>query len=68
MHMTSHLSMILYLLLQRIGLLRREKSVLVDYRKAQRMLGWTPRHRPMLDEVELYFSLWKARQSNTIPK
>jgi len=49
-------------------MLRREKSVLVDYRKAQRILGWTPRHRPMLDEAELYFSHWKALHNVTISK
>jgi len=38
------------------------KIVFVDYRKATRLLGWSPRHRPMLDEVHLYYRHWKAMQ------
>jgi len=40
------------------------RTVFVDYRKANRILGWVPNHRPLLDEVQLYFDSWKAKQTN----
>jgi len=40
------------------------KTVFVDYRKANRLLGWVPNHRPLLDEVQTYYDSWKAKQKN----
>lgn len=34
----------------------------VDSSKAGRLLGWQPRHRGFLDEVDTYFQSWKAAQ------
>ncbi len=34
----------------------------VDDRKAYHLLGWQPRHRGFVDEVETYFESWKAFQ------
>jgi len=39
-----------------------QKTVLVDYRKASRILGWQPRHLLLLDEVETYYQAWKQKQ------
>ncbi len=36
---------------------------LVDGRKAERWLGWRPRHNGFLEEVETYFESWKAAQT-----
>lgn len=35
---------------------------IADNRKAMRMLGWQPRHLNFVDDVETYFSSWKAHQ------
>jgi nucleoside-diphosphate-sugar epimerase len=35
---------------------------LVDSGKASRLLGWQPKHRGFIDEVETYFQSWKAAQ------
>jgi len=37
------------------------KTVFVDSRKANRLLGWVPKHRLMLDEVDLYYQAWKVK-------
>jgi nucleoside-diphosphate-sugar epimerase len=42
------------------GLAHSNKTVFVDYRKASRLLNWYPRHKPMLDEPDIYFQMWKA--------
>jgi len=34
----------------------------VDSGKAVRLLGWQPRHGGFLDEVEVFYRAWKARQ------
>ena len=34
----------------------------VDSGKAVRLLGWQPRHGGFLDEVDLFYRAWKARQ------
>lgn len=35
----------------------------ITSRKAYRLLGWSPRHTGILDEIEIYYASWKA-QSN----
>jgi len=40
-----------------------KKSVLVSARKATRVLGWTPKHLQLLDEAELHFAVFKARNN-----
>jgi nucleoside-diphosphate-sugar epimerase len=40
-----------------------QKTVIVDYRKATRLLGWKPKHFPLLSEVPLYYRTWKAQQA-----
>jgi len=42
------------------------KTVLVDSRKLTRVLGWQPRHLPLLDEVEELFLSWKARNPQVV--
>jgi len=37
------------------------KIVFVDSRKAQRMLGWQPKHKLLLDQVEVLYRTWLAR-------
>jgi len=44
------------------GLEMSQKTVIVDHRKATRLLGWVPRHLLLLDEVDLYYRTWKAKQ------
>jgi nucleoside-diphosphate-sugar epimerase len=41
------------------------KTVLVEWRKAKRILGWQPNHRPLLDpvQIKLLFQTWKASES-----
>lgn len=34
----------------------------VDSSKATRLLGWQPKHRGFIDEVDTYFQSWKAAQ------
>jgi len=34
----------------------------VDSGKAVRLLGWQPRHGGFLDEVDVFYRAWKARQ------
>ena len=33
--------------------------------KIRRWLGWYPRHTGLIDEIETYYSAWKAAQSNS---
>jgi len=40
-----------------------DKSVIVSFSKATRILGWTPKHGLILDEVETLFATWKARNN-----
>jgi nucleoside-diphosphate-sugar epimerase len=35
----------------------------VDGRKAERVLGWRPRHNGFVEDIEVYFEAWKAAQS-----
>src|SRR6266545_5998031 len=37
----------------------------VDSGKAVRLLGWQPRHGGFLDEVEVFYGAWKARQGRS---
>jgi nucleoside-diphosphate-sugar epimerase len=37
------------------------KTVFVDSRKAQRMLGWRPKHKLLLDQVEVLYRTWLAK-------
>jgi len=39
------------------------KSVLVSSRKLTQLLGWTPRHLPILDEAELLYEAYKAKNN-----
>src|SRR6266496_3228036 len=39
----------------------------VDSGKAVRLLGWQPRHGGFLDEVEVFYRAWKARQGVAPP-
>jgi len=43
-----------------IGWAQFGKTVIVGNEKTRRLLGWVPRHVPLLDEVEVYYNLWKA--------
>ena len=36
----------------------------ITSRKAYRVLGWSPRHTGIIDEIETYYASWKASQSN----
>jgi nucleoside-diphosphate-sugar epimerase len=36
----------------------------ITSRKAYRLLGWSPRHTGILDEIETYYAAWKAAQSD----
>lgn len=36
----------------------------ITSRKAYRILGWSPRHTGIIDEIETYYASWKAAQSN----
>jgi len=36
----------------------------ITSRKAYRILGWSPRHTGILDEIEAYYASWKAAQSD----
>jgi len=36
------------------------KSCVADHKKATRLLGWYPRHLPVLDEVNVYYQAWLA--------
>lgn len=46
------------------GFPHSQKTVVVDYRKATRLLGWSPMHLPLLDEVDLYFQTWSNNNLN----
>ena len=35
----------------------------VDSGKAQRLLGWAPKHRPFVEEAGTYFEAWKEHQA-----
>jgi len=36
------------------------KTVIVSNEKPRRLLGWIPRHPLLLDDVEVYYNLWKV--------
>jgi nucleoside-diphosphate-sugar epimerase len=36
----------------------------ITSRKANRILGWIPRHTGIIDEVETYYAAWKTAQSD----
>jgi len=38
------------------------KTSIVDYRKATRLVGWIPKHKPLLDDAETLYKSWKASQ------
>jgi len=40
----------------------RSKTVVVDNTKAMMYVGWKPRHKLMLDEADIHFNSWKARE------
>jgi len=40
-----------------------QKNVYVSSEKAKKVLGWEPKHLPMLDEIELYFQVWKTKKT-----
>jgi len=46
------------------GLEYSQKTVMVDSRKANHLLGWFPQHLLLLDEVDLYYRSWMQRQKN----
>lgn len=41
-----------------------DQNEFITSRKAYRLLGWSPRHTGILDEIETYYAAWKAAQSN----
>jgi len=40
-----------------------QKMVMVSSEKARRLLGWVPQHQLLLDEVPIYYKLWKAMET-----
>lgn len=40
-----------------------DQNEFITSRKAYRVLGWSPRHTGIIDEVETYYASWKAAQS-----
>jgi nucleoside-diphosphate-sugar epimerase len=36
----------------------------ITSRKAHRILGWSPRHSGIIDEIETYYASWKASQAD----
>ncbi len=41
-----------------------DQNEFVTSRKAHRLLGWTPRHTGIMDDIETYYASWKSAQSN----
>jgi len=44
----------------------RDKSVILCCDKAKKVLGWTPRHKPLLEDVGVFFRAWKAKYLATL--
>ena len=40
-----------------------DQNEFITSQKARYLLGWTPRHIGVIDEIETYYSSWKAAQS-----
>lgn len=41
-----------------------DQNEFITSRKAYCLLGWSPRHTGIIDEIETYYASWKAAQSN----
>ena len=41
-----------------------DQNEFITSQKARQKLGWTPQHIGVIDEIEVYYSAWKAAQSN----
>lgn len=41
-----------------------DQNEFITSRKAYRLLGWSPRHTGILDDIETYYASWKSAQSN----
>ncbi len=37
------------------------KTTIIDSGKARRVLGWTPKHAPLLEQVDILYAAWKAK-------
>jgi len=50
---------------EKLGREFSNKTIYVDNQKAQRILGWRPRHKLLLDQVELLYRTWLAKKTQT---
>jgi hypothetical protein len=37
------------------------KTTIIDAGKARRVLGWSPKHQPLLDQAHILYAAWKAK-------
>jgi len=44
------------------------KTALIDCSKARRLLGWVPKQPPLLDQIDLLYNGWKARNPTVAAK